>query len=281
MIKDVLVHLDGSPEDECRLAYAAMVASLSDGHLSGLYVNVLPDWMIAMPIDGGGAAAEVLADVSEMARDEGDAVSGRLAARLAMLGTSNELRRFDLRPGEITDRVVTETRCSDLFVATRPYGGIDNRLASNVVEGVLLASGHGLLLIPPGRRPYRPMQTIVVAWQDTREAARAVSASLGLLRQATRTVAVVVDSDRQQGGVPMPATGITKYLRRHGIVAEARELASNGRAVSDVLLDEARRVSADLVVMGGYGHSRMREWVLGGTTVEMLTRSEAPILMAH
>ena len=79
----------------------------------------------------------------------------------------------------------------------------------------------------------------------------------------------------------MPAAGITKHLRRHGIVAEARELASNGRAVSDVLLDEARRVSADLVVMGSYGHSRMREWVLGGTTVEMLTRSEAPMLIAH
>ena len=113
--------------------------------ISAAFTSIsLPDWMIAIPLDGGGAAAEVLADVSEMARDEGDAVSGRLAARLATLGTSNELRRFDLRPGETTDRVVTETRCSDL--STRRCGGIDNRLASNVIEGVLLASGHGLLL---------------------------------------------------------------------------------------------------------------------------------------
>jgi nucleotide-binding universal stress UspA family protein len=280
MIKDVLVHLDGSAEDECRLAYAEAIASLSDGHLTGAYANFLPDF--AMPIDGGGAAAQIMGDLEEQTRAEGDGVCARLMERFARLGVPSEVRRYDAMPAAMGDRLALQARYSDLFVATRPYGKNGNAHWSDLVEAVLFGSRRGLFLVPPGRRPHGPIQTVLVAWQDTREAARAAGEALPFLQRATRTILVIVDLDnagRDSKGAP--GADIAKHLDRHGAKVEAREVASEGREVSEVLLDQARRMSADLIVMGAYGHSRLREWVLGGTTLEMLTLSEVPILVAH
>lgn len=237
---------------------------------------------MAMPIDGGGAAAQIMGDREQQARAESDAACGRLTERFARLGVPNELRRFDAMPGAMGERIASEARCSDLFVATRPYGADGDARSNDLVEAVLFGCGRGVLLVPPGRRPHNPIQTVLVAWQDTREAARAVGEALPFIRRATRTIIVIVDSDKTgRDGEGEPEADIAKHLDRHGAKVEAHEVASEGREVSEVLLDQARRVSADLTVMGAYGHSRLREWVLSGTTLEILTVSEFPILIAH
>jgi nucleotide-binding universal stress UspA family protein len=100
---------------------------------------------------------------------------------------------------------------------------------------------------------------------------------MSFIEKASRTMLLVVDS--ASGG--MLASQVRSHLARHGAAAELVLVKSDGRAVSDVILDQARHLSADLVVMGGYGHMRVREQVFGGTTLDMLSRSETPILLAH
>src|SRR5690606_24103207 len=164
-------------------------------------------------------------------------------------------------------------RCADLFIATRPYGEAETPVWSQLVEAVLFGSGRALLLVPPGLHRQGPIQTVLVAWNGSREAARALREGLSFIEQAARTVVLVVDP-------PQGTTlweDVDGHLARHGVVAEVVTAERQGRRVADVILDEARRLSADLVIMGGYGHTRLREHVFGGATLDMFTASERPL----
>jgi hypothetical protein len=145
------------------------------------------------------------------------------------------------------------------------------------VEAVLFGSGRALLLLPPGYSPRGPVQTVLVAWNDSRAAARAVREGLGFVEKATRTVALIVDPSPNSD----PGSQITKHLARYGTNVGAICAESRNCRISQVIMDEAHRVSADLIVVGGYGHTRLREQVFGGATLEMLTASGYPMLMAH
>ncbi len=278
MVKDLMVHLDGSPEDEVRLEYAQAVVSGGKAHLIGVLTNLLPDLSIAMPFDGGAAAVvQVVTELEQQARKDGDATAGRLADRLAGLQVPAELRRFDETFGGMSTKVAEQARYADLFVATRPYGAGDTPVWLDLVESVLFGSGRGLLVVPPGYRQSGSGRTVLVAWNGSREAARALGEGLGFIQDADRTVVLMIDprADDAMG------QEIERHLARHGAMAEIVAVESQGRRVADVVLDEAHRVSADLVIMGGYGHTRLREQVFGGATLDMLTVADRPVLLAH
>jgi nucleotide-binding universal stress UspA family protein len=277
MIRDVMVHLDGSPEDEVRLDHGQSLASAARSYLIGMFTNPIPDLAIAMPVDGGGAAmVQVLTEMEERARKEGDAVAQRLAERLAGLQVPAELRRVDAAPASLAGKVTQEARCADLFLATRPYGNTGTPEWANLVEDVLFGSGRALLVIPPGHRP-EPIGTALIAWNGSREAARALREGMDIVARATRVIVLIVDPERDT----KPWAEVERHLSHHGVNAQIVPAESGGRPIAQVILDGARAVSADLVVMGGYGHTRLRERVFGGATMDMLTRSEMPILMAH
>ncbi|MBF9197361.1 universal stress protein [Microvirga terrestris] len=277
MIKDIMVHLDGSPEDEIRLEHGQALATAGQAHLIGLFTNQLPDLTIAMPMDGGAAAIQVLTELQDQALKDGDATAKRLTERLAGLQVPSELRRFDETFGALTGKVVDHARCADLFIATRCYGEAKSPLWPDLVEAVLFGSGRALLLVPPGRRRQGPIQTVLVAWNGSREAARALREGLDFVEQAARVVVLVVDPPADT----KPYAEVKAHLAHHNVVAEVVTADSRDRDVSDVVLEEARRISADLVIMGAYGHTRLREQVFGGATRDMLTASESPILVAH
>jgi nucleotide-binding universal stress UspA family protein len=282
MIKDVLVHLDGSGEDEFRIQHAEVIAVGSGVHVTGLFTNPLTDIVAVMPIDAGAAAAQVIADLDDDARRQGDEIQQRLAERFARISVPNEIRRIDAIPGELLNRAVSEARWSDLFVMSRPYDADGAARWNGLFEAALFEGGRGVYVVPPGRKPADAIRRILVAWRDTRETTRAVAEAMPLIETAARTSVVLVDPDT---GAPdarrEPEMDIARHLGRHGAKVEVHMIDRNGRPVGDVILEQARRLSADLVVMGAYGHSRAREWVLGGATVEMLRKSEFPILMAH
>jgi nucleotide-binding universal stress UspA family protein len=115
-----------------------------------------------------------------------------------------------------------------------------------------------------------------------REAARAVAEAAPLIARATRTQVLVVDPPAMRDGSQgEPAADIARHLGHLGTSVEVGIVESQGRDVSEIMLEQAHRMSADLIVMGGYGHSRAREWMLGGATRDMLSTSDIPILMAH
>jgi nucleotide-binding universal stress UspA family protein len=277
MIKDIMVHLDGSSEDEIRLEHGQFLASAGRAQLIGLFTNQLPDLTVAMPMDGGAAAIQILTELQDQAMRDGDAKAKWLKQRWADLQVPSELRRLDESFGVLTGKVVKQARCADLFIATRPYGEAKSAAWPDLVEAVLFGSGRAMLLVPPGQHRQGPFETVLVAWNGSRESARALREGLGFIEQASRTVVLVVDPPTDG----MPCADLKAHLAHHNVVAEVVTAESEDRPIAEIILEEARRISADLIIMGAYGHTRLREQVFGGATRDMLTTSESPILVAH
>jgi nucleotide-binding universal stress UspA family protein len=279
VIRHVLVHLDGGARDEHRVQHAEAIATSCAAHLTGLYTNPVATFVGVMPLDGGAAAAEVMADLEEEVRRTGDVVERRLAGRFERLSVRTEVRRLDGTSWQIAQWAASEARCADLFVLDSPLG--ERALGSSeLFEAVLFGGGRAVYVVPPAGKPPEAIRQVLVAWRDTRESARALAEALPFVARATRTVIVAVDAGNGEPEQTRPAD-VARHLRRHGPSIELFLDESGGRPVADVILDRAIGMSADLIVMGGYGHSRAREWVLGGATREMLGQSDFPILMAH
>ena len=280
-LKDLMVHLDDTTEDEVRIAHAEAIATMSDAHLTGIYTNLLPDYGMVSAGDATGAAIAALVRVEEQARLEGAEASKRFNERFSRLPVANELRRIDASPGEMVGHVVTEARWSDLFVATCPYRDDAVSGWDEVLEAVLFEGGHSVYFVPPGAKPRAQLNRVLIAWTDTRQAARAVAEALPFLRASSDVELVVVESEREMKARGYVAADIAAHLDRHGINVAIRPVEQGKRSVSEALLGQALERSADLIVMGAYGHSRWREWIMGGTTREMLQASPVPLLMAH
>jgi nucleotide-binding universal stress UspA family protein len=206
----------------------------------------------------------------------------RLEKRFAQIGVRNELRRLDASPGAMPGALAAEARWSDLFVATCPYREHASAGWDEVLEAVLFESGHGAYFVPPGTKPRARLDRVLIAWSDTREAARAVAESMPFLRSASDAEIVIVELTPQKpASRGYNAADIAAHLDRHGVKVTIRPVERGKKSVSEALLSEALHRSADLIVMGAYGHSRWREWIMGGTTRDVLAASEIPVLMAH
>jgi nucleotide-binding universal stress UspA family protein len=275
MIKDVMVRLDGTAADEVRLAAANDIADLFQSQVIGLFLNVLP--VVIAAEDGIGAirAAELL----QKAREAGDSIEARLTQRLARLQKPMELRRFDILNDAAGDVAAREARAADTFVALRPNGA--SQEPEYLVESVLFGSGRHILLVP-NRKPTKVMaDRILVAWNGTRESARALAEALPYLHKAQQTTVVVVDDEPPTEAQAMLGKDAVNHLKHHGIKAALHYARLRNHDVGATLIAEARRLKADLIVMGGYGHSRLREWLLGGATYELLHKAPVPLLIAH
>lgn len=275
--KDILVHLDGSSEDETRLSHAEALATLFGSHLRGLYTNMLPD----VPMYGGEFGIVAMANLSDTARREGDQTFARLQRRFERVGVVSDLRRIDSMPNFLEQKVASEARNADLFVASGPYVSTDQSRWRNLIETVLFNSGHALYLVPPASKPRQAIKTVLIGWIDSREASRAIAEALPLLVTASQVHLVTYqgDADGSFGGAEA-MSDIAAHLHRHGAQPTVTVL-TRGEDVGAALLAEAHRVSADLIVAGAYGHSRFREWLLGGATYDLIAQSDLPILMAH
>lgn len=274
--RDIAVHLDGSPEDEVRLAHAEALAVHHGARITGIFTNLLPDPALFVGEFGTSAIGQLVDDVTA----EGDASEKQLQQRLSRLGAAHELRRLDAFPGLLEQSVTSEARWNDLFVATCPRGDGHARWRP-MIESVLFDGGRGLYLLPPQAVPRSAIRTVLIAWVDTRQSARAVAEALPLIAQATQVQIITVReaTHGRLGGAEVLAD-ITAHLARHGVEAAASVLNSRG-FIPDAILAEAERISADLIVAGAYGHSRFREWVLGGVTEELLASASVPLLFAH
>ncbi len=282
MIKDVLVHLDGTAQDEERLQHAEVIAAVWQAHVTGLLTNALPDMPLIAPMDGGAAVTEVLISITDEARANGDALQQKLVERLSRFSVPTEIRRLDGTPGQLVRDAATEARWADLFVLSRPYGGGSSTQWDNLFEAVLFGGGRSVLVVPPHHRPSDAIRRILLCWRNTREATRAIAEAAPFLEKAVRAVILTVDPEKPgDDSSSEPAADIAKHISRYGTSVEVNILESQGRDVSDIILEQAHRISADLIVMGGYGHSRTQEWIIGGATRDTLRSSDIPVLIAH
>ena len=202
----------------------------------------------------------------------------RLTERLARLVRRAALRRVQAGADERSRLCASQARCADLFIATSPLAELTGFDRGDLAERVIFEGGHAVYLVPPSRKAARSIRNVLVAWRDTRESARAVAEFLPLVGAATKVRIVAVD-EKDAGIKEDKLAVIVNHLDRYGAKVEVSLTDANDAAIASVILHEARRTDADLIVMGAYGHSRFREWILGGVTRDMIARSHVPILM--
>jgi nucleotide-binding universal stress UspA family protein len=278
MIKDVMVRLDGTLADDRRLATVASIAQLFDSHVIGLFFNILP---LPLPPEGNGASARISAQLAESAREVGAATEEALARRLAHLNRPVEIRRFDVFADAVADIVSSQARTADTFVNLRLDPNRSSRDEARLVEGVLFGSGRHLFVA--GDKPLfeEGFDHVVVAWNGSRESARGLREALPYMSKTGAVTVLVIDSDRPTEGDALLGTDVVSHLKHHGIEATLHHAQSEDGDVASTLIAEARRLNAGLIAMGGYGHSRFREWLLGGVTYQLLRHAPVPAVIAH
>ena len=184
--------------------------------------------------------------------------------------------------GALTDLVAQRARFADLVILPRPYAAAQGPEAEAVIEAALFQGRAPVLVLPDlGAGRAATPRRAVIAWNQSAEAMAAVRKSLPLLKQADAVVITVVDPPVFGPERSDPGGLLCQMLVRHGVKAEVSVLARTLPRISDILARHVRDQNADLLVMGAYGHSRLREAILGGATRNMLEQTEIPVLMAH
>lgn len=276
--KDLLVHLDGTDAGTARIDAAVALAAAWDAHLTGLCLMAEP---VIPPMLGIAIGADVLERQRAETTAEGEAILARFREAGTAAGIATEAR-FEMAPIDtLPRRFARHARHVDLSIVGQPppSDGVDETM---LVEAAFLETGRPALLVPYIGARDMPPRRILVAWDGGREAARAIGDALPFLRRADDVSLVVVDPAALAGRIgEEPGADMARHLARHEVKVTVRAVATGGLAVGDVLLGEAADWAADLLVMGGFGHSRLRELVLGGVTRHLIEHMTVPVLLAH
>jgi nucleotide-binding universal stress UspA family protein len=274
-LKSILVHADASPQTATRLQAATALARGHGASVQALYA-VLPVYMqypysLSISAEAAALLDEAEADRSARARAVFDKAVSAAAIQVGWSSTS----------GDPIHAFTRTAACTDLLVLGQhdPDNELRADVPSDFAASVIIGSGRPALVLPHHHAQADIGRVVLLAWKPTREAAHALAGSLPLLQGADK-VHVALWSE----GDDAPADGradIEGYLRLHGIAVELHGYGPPSRDVGEYMLSLASDVSADLLVMGCYGHGRMREWVLGGATRSVLRSMTLPVLMAH
>jgi nucleotide-binding universal stress UspA family protein len=278
-LKDLLVFVANADTDEPAVALADALAGGHDAHLSATFMIALPDEPLAYePTIVAGVWSELLA----RARKESEGERARLEQRFNALSRPVEMRVAEGLGRDIGRIAGVHARYADLAVLARPVIGHGGEMREELVEGVMFHAGRPVLLAPPKWRAGAIGETIVIAWDASREATRAVAEARPFLSRARQVTILTIDAKPNAfGHGEQPGANIAAHLSRRGVSVSVKNADSLGRTIARAIAEECQALNADLLVMGAYRHSRLREMVFGGATRDLLEHAHLPVLMAH
>ncbi len=275
--KTILVHLNDKRRVETVLGPAIHLAIRHNAHLIGLHVYAsMPAPPIAMAY-----GAQVLGSIVAAERKEADLIAAAFAAATANQPFVAEWRSLKVPHVDLAGVVMDHGRAADLIVAGQTDPDWDLSPLLDFPERLALESGRPVLVVPYAGRFGEIGRNVVIAWKAGRESARAVFDALPILEQAEKVHILEVKEHGDKAAALAPDTTIAASLGRHGIKPSVRTSVAADISVGDDILSRLSDLDADLLVMGAYGHSRMREFVFGGATRHIARHMTVPTLFSH
>lgn len=269
-MKTVLLYANDDSGLEGRLQAALDLARGFDAHIAAVQVTPFDAFLIGDPFGGVYALPSILNDV----RQAEEAHRARIEQRLRTEGVGWTWARHDGAPAQL---IVESSRLADIVVLSLPQRAGDYSGPLSIVGDVALHARAPVLAVPQASRSVNLFGPALVAWNGAAESSNALRLSLPMLKRAALVHVVNVCEDKQD----FPATDAAEYLARHGLACELHEWRREDCSVAAALRDASKVLRAGYVVMGAYGHSRLRETILGGATREMLAYSDVPLVLAH
>lgn len=278
-LKNILVHMDATDRCEERLRLAGDLALRHDAHLSGLFV--IPEPFYPVYADGAYFPQDAVEIWEKEEKANTIKAEKTFQEFVNAQGIHGEWRTEQGPLGQIVSR---HARYADLTVVGK--GSMDDPEHYPdpfLAEDVVMESGRPVLVVPNAGHFDGFGRRVLVCWNASREAVRAINDAMPLLQSADKVTVLVVNPEKPGSGDhgDIPSADIALYLARHGVKAEATSVKSNLTDVGAIILSRAFDADADMIVAGAYGHSQTREWILGGVTKTLLHETTLPAFMSH
>ena len=274
-LKSILVHAAPNERLNSVLDVACTIAKTHEAHLIGLHVSSDP----AAPLQSlpGPVPNELMTSIESRIEMERDRARTAFDAAAAKHGVRGEWRTGS---GDLANLIGTHTRYADLAVMGQAAGD-DEPDDPELPTVVATMTGRPVLIVPRAGSFGEAGKRVLVCWNASREATRAITDALPILQLADHVTVLAVNPNDGSGHGAVPGADISHYLARHGVRAEANRTYADDIDVADAILSRASDLGCDLIVMGAYGHSRVREWIFGGVTRSIMRTMTRPVLISH
>jgi len=280
MFKDLVLPITATPGDNDALNAGIALANAFGARLTVLEMVNLP---VSLASPWGLTPEVAMADVYTRLRAQGEIDVARLKDRLGKETIQSEVRLVEAMFAEPAQVAAHHAHYADMAVVAGSVGDTaEGTVTQAYFGGMLLASGRPVLVVPPRCKTVLPPKRIVLAWRPTREAARALHDAMPFLVRAEQVDVLVVNAaEGELGHGDEPGADVAAHLARHGVKANVVRRDAGARSVSAIILEHARESYAQMIVAGGYGHSRLREWAMGGVTRELSIAAPIPAFYSH
>jgi nucleotide-binding universal stress UspA family protein len=276
MIKDIVVNLSVGEKASPACDYAVSIAATFDAHLAGIAFLYDP----IVPVSGAGyIPADVIEAQERENEDATRAALDRFNAACSRAGVTAEPLTLSASFAGVGEQFGRIARRFDLSIVGQAEPET-SAVEEIVAESALFESGRPVIIVPYIQKAPLKLDNVMVCWDGSRAAARAVADAMPLLAKAGRVEVVIVTNERGKQD-EIEGADMGAHLARHGLNVDVKRTALGDIDVADVILSHAADAGSDLIVMGGYGHSRLREFVLGGVTRSIFRSMTAPVLMSH
>jgi nucleotide-binding universal stress UspA family protein len=277
MIKDILVSLPVRPTSSNAAAdYAISVATGFDAHVAGLALTYEPY------VPGSvfnGVAADIVASYRAQTEKAGKAAVAKFDAAAQRAGVSAQSHLLETELAGIDELFAKAARRFDLSVVGQIEPGKD--FAEEILpQTALFGSGRPVLVVPYIQKAGMKLDRILVCWDGSRAAARAIGDAMPFLARS-KSIDIVTITRNEEPRDELPGVDIAQHLARHKLKVDFKRIVATDQDVAGIILSTAADLGSDMIVMGGYGHSRLREFVLGGATRGILAAMTVPVLMSH